>query len=140
MRGLRNAIVHIWVLIPPLILSALVHMADPDIDGWGGLATISVIISVLMLGVFAAAFVVVVLATFVKLGWVYGLASSIVISVCLGSILVAFGTGATTAAGLLWSFIGSSGFIFVCIVLAATPTVVLNWSGVAPRGNRYVTE
>ncbi len=124
MRGLRNAIVHIWILIPPMILSALVHMADPDIDGWSGLATISVSISVLILGVFAAAFVVFVLATFGKFGWVYGLASSIAISVCLGSILVAFGTGATTAVGVLWSFIGSSGSIFVCLALAATPSIV----------------
>ena len=42
-RKISWGLAMLWIVFPPLLLSALVHMADPDIDGWGGLVSSTVI-------------------------------------------------------------------------------------------------
>jgi hypothetical protein len=102
-------------------------MSDPDIGGWQGLASYSVLWSVLFFGILAAAgagFCVVVL---VESGWLsFGIAAALFSSIS-GFILVAFGSGATTTPGLIWSFCGSTVLVFLVVLTATVPAVALGW-------------
>ena len=122
----------LWVFIPPLVLSALIHMADPDIDGWKGLASYSVLLMVFLLGVLVAVCVLFCLAVHLKAGRMAFFGASSLFAVISGGILAYFGSGATTILGLLWTFVGSSWLVFAVVILAVIPAVALGWPA-SPR-------
>lgn len=127
MNHKRRLIAQLWLVLPPVFLSAVVHMADPDVDGWQGLASYSVLWSVLFFGFLAAAFVIFCLVALVNSG-----RPAFLIAACLGSafsglLLAAFGSGATTKPGVVWTFVASSGLVFLVILTAVVPAVALGW-------------
>jgi hypothetical protein len=127
MRHVRRLLAVMWVAVPPILLSALVHMSDPDIGGWRALTSYSVLWSVSFFGVLAAACsgfctVVLVESGRVSFGIAAGLFSSLT-----GGFLAAFGSGATSIPGLIWSFAASTVLVFLVVLAAAVPAVALGW-------------
>ena len=116
-----------WLIIPPILLSAIVHMADPDIDGWQGLAPSSVLVSVFLFGLLIAGCVLCCLVVLVGFGRLAFLLVSGVFAAVAGFLLAVFGSGATTPMGVMWTFVGSSGLVFVVVLLAVVPAAVLGW-------------
>lgn len=122
-----------WIVVPPLFLSALIHMADPDVDGWSGLVSSSVIWSVSLGGAFVAACVACCILVFVSFGrWVFLIIAGL-LSVACGLTLAIVGSGATTTAGVLWAFVGSTTVVLLVVFVAALPALLLKWSQVRSR-------
>lgn len=118
-----------WVPIPPVMLTALIHMADPDIGGWDGLANGSALFSVLLFGGLATGYCCFCLVAIVDSGWLTFLAAAAWFSAFCGCLLAAFGSGATTLLGHLWCFVASSGLVLGVVVLSVVPAAFVGWSG-----------
>jgi hypothetical protein len=121
----------LWLSIPPMVLSALIHMADPDIAGWQGLASKPALFSVFLLAVLGVGCVLVCLAVLVEYGWsAFAIASGVFATVS-GLLLASFGSGATTFLGVAWTFLSSSLLVLVFVLIAVTPAAAL-WLSTSP--------
>jgi hypothetical protein len=130
---LHRIIALLWIAVPPVILSALIHMADPDIGGWRGLASFSVLWSVMFFGILAVAFTGYCLVILLEHGRVAFVIGTGLFAAMSGFVLVALGSGATTALGLIWSFTGIAALVFCAVVSAVIPAVVLGWPQASTR-------
>jgi hypothetical protein len=126
-RVIRKTVALIWLTLPPLLLSALVHMADPDIDGWHGLASTSALWSVALFGVLGCALFALCLSALSTAGRSAFLIATALLSFCLGLVLTVFGSGAATIAGRVGTFAGCTGVVFAAIVTAVVPAAALGW-------------
>ncbi len=127
MTTLRRIVALLWIMVPPVFLSALIHLSDPDIGGWRALTSYSVVWSVLFFGILAAAFAAYCLVILLEQGCVAFVIASGLFAAISGFVLAALGSGAATALGLIWSFIGSAALVFMIVVSAVVPSVVLGW-------------
>jgi len=108
-------------------------MSDPDIGGWRALASYSVLWSVLFFGILAASGAGFCTVILVESGWLsFGIAAGLLSSIS-GFVLVAFGSGATTTPGLIWSFCGSTLLVFLVVLASAVPADALGWPRVLTR-------
>ncbi len=129
-RKILWALALLWLALPPLVLSAVVHMADPDVDGWRGLVSPTVIWSVVLGGVVVAGCVVCCVVIFESVGRWGFLTAAGLLAVAAGVALAVLGSGATTTAGRIWTFVGSAAVVFFLVLLVALPVLALTSSGV----------
>ena len=123
----RKVAALIWLVLPPILLSAIFHMADPDINGWQGLASYSALWSVALFGALVCPFVCLCLGVLLDYGWSAFLAVTGVFSSCFGLTLTIVGTGASTVAGHMRSLAGCTGIAGLIVLLAVIPAVAMGW-------------
>lgn len=90
-------------MVPPVLLSALIHMADPDIGGWYGRSSASALLSVAVFAILACPAFVLCFGVLLKWGWPAFLVAGGFISFCAGLALTVFGSGAPTFVGRAWT-------------------------------------
>jgi hypothetical protein len=127
MQVVRKLVALLWILVPPIVFSALIHTSDADVDGWSGLDSYSVLFSVLFFGLVAASVFYCCLATLLRTGWPLFLVLSCLFSILIGGLLAVFGSGSTTVLGRTWTFIASTGLTFVTVALAVLPSALFGW-------------
>jgi hypothetical protein len=124
---IRRALAVIWLALPPFVLSALVHLVDPDVNGWKELGSSSVAWSVAALGVLVLICFALSLEVLLRWGrWAF-LAVSGIVSMASGLVVTAAGSGAATTGGLWLSFAACTAIVFLAIVAAVIPAAVLGW-------------
>ena len=136
---LRKIAALTWLVLPPLLLSALVHLADPDIPGWTGLTSASALLSVAIIGALTFPFLFLCLRVLLESGWSAFLKTATVVSTCFGLILTAFGSGAITIIGQARTLVGCTCVVLATFLLAVIPAVALGWPRALARrhsGNR----
>ncbi len=114
-----------WVVVPPLIFSALVHATDSSVGGLKGLSEPAVLWSVLVYGAPLAGFAICTLWMTVNGNWWMTLGVLCAGSALLGLVLVVLGSTASTLPQLLRSLAGSSFVVFAFFVVALLPSVGL---------------
>lgn len=124
-----------WLVLPPLSLSALVHLADPDIPGWPGLTSGSALLSVAIFGALTFPFLFLCLRALVESGWSAFFKTTIAVSMCFGLILTAFGSGAITITGQAQTLVGCTCVVLATFFLAVIPAVALGWPQALARQN-----
>lgn len=126
-RYLRKTVALIWLALPPFLLSALIHMADPDINGWRGLWSGSVLWSVSLIGVLFCSFVCICFSTLLEWGRSVFFAATALVSAGCGVVLSIVGSGATSAVGRIRPLAGSTTLVFLTVLVAVIPAAVLGW-------------
>lgn len=123
----------LWLFVPCLTLSALLHMADPDVGSLRALASAEMLGSVFAWSlpfVFGGA---VSLAVLSDLGLRGFFKSALTASGALGLLIAVLGTGAVTPLGVLWSVVGSSLVVLAFLVTAALPRLLIALRGVTAQ-------
>jgi len=137
---LRKTAALMWLALPPFVLSALVHMADPDIAGWRGLAAYPMMWSVALFGVLALPVFCLCLCALVEFGWTAFLIGAFALAVGFGAVLTVFGSGASTMVGHAQTLVGCIGVVLVAIFLAVIPAAAFGWPrGLSGRRNDILT-
>jgi len=126
-RIIRPTLALIWLFLPPLLLSAVIHMADPDIDGWQGLASSSALWSVALVAVLFCPLFLLCLGARLTVGRSGFLVVAGLTSVCLGLVLTILGSGATTIAGRSATFAACTGVVLAVVLTAVVPAAAIGW-------------
>jgi len=118
----------VWVIIVPLLLSALVHSTDRDIGGIRGLATPSAFFSVVAYGLLAVAITLVCLGLAIRFHWVVWVSVSVVFSVVVALTLALLQTPRLPGlAGITRPLIGGALLVWLFLAIAILPARALGW-------------
>jgi ketosteroid isomerase-like protein len=123
---MRKSLAHVWVVIPPLLLSALVHSTDPDVGGIRGLASPSVFVSVFVCG---TPLVVMALLCFwlaVRFRWIVWASLSVLFSAAVALAIVLLQSPRQPGqAGIVHPFFGGTLLVWVFLAAAVLPARAL---------------
>lgn len=123
---MRKPLAHVWVVIPPLLLSALVHSVDPDVGGIRGLASPSTLRSV---AVYGTPLVVMALFCFwlaVRFRWIVWASLSVLFSAAVALAIVLLQSPRQPGlAGMALPFFGGTLFVWVFLAAAVLPARAL---------------
>ena len=119
---LRKVLAVLWTVVPPLVLSALVHSTDSDVGGLAGLLRPTVLFSVLVYGAPLAGLALSLL--WLRVQGNRGLSTAVLLlcSALLGLVLVVLGSTAQSPAQLAWSFCGATAVVSAFFALAFLPS------------------
>ena len=126
---LRHAVAMSWLTLPPVLLAGLIHLTDPDIEGWRGLASPSALWSVGILSALICPLIYLCHRALVDSGWSAFVVATALVALCCSALLTVFGSGAQTAVGHLRTFTGCSAVIVFTVVLAVIPAAAVGWPG-----------
>ncbi|MGV8039515.1 MAG: hypothetical protein AB2L07_05375 [Thermoanaerobaculaceae bacterium] len=123
----RKVAAFVWVMVPPVLLSALIHTVDPDVGGVVGLASPGTLLSVLVWSLPAVLLALAGLGVAVALGW--GTFAAVAVS---GSATLALGLTLlqvrAPAPGDPWLPIGGGTLlVLLFIAVAVVPAAALGW-------------
>ena len=130
---LRRTAAVAWLSVPPLVLSALIHMADPDVAGWQGLASHSSLWSVALFGVLAFPFFCLCLCALLEFGWPAFMITASGLSICSGVVITFLGSGATSTVGHLQTLLACTVVVLGTVLVAVIPAAALGWPRSAVR-------
>ena len=123
---MRKSIAHVWVVIPPLLLSALVHSVDRDVGGIRGLASPSTLLSVIVYG---TPLVVMALLCFwlaVRFRWIVWASLSVLFSAAVALAIVLLQAPRQPGlAGIVHPFFGGTLLVWVFLTAAVLPARAL---------------
>lgn len=125
----RKIAAFVWVMIPPVLLSALIHATDPDVGGIAGLARPGTLLSVLVWALPAAALALSGLGVALLLGWgtFAAVATTGSATLALGLTLLQVRAPATDS---LWLPVGGGTLLVLLFMgIAVVPAAVVGWSG-----------
>lgn len=123
----RKVAAFVWVMVPPVLLSALIHAIDPDVGGVAGLASPGMLLSVLVWALPAAALALAGLGVAVGLGWGTFAAVSAGGSAALALGLTLLQVRAP-APGDPWLPIGGGTLVVLLFIAGAVvPAIALGW-------------
>ncbi len=125
---MRRAAAIIWGTLPPLLLSALLHTTDSDVGGISGLASPSVLLSVVVISAPLVLLSFLSLWATIKAGPKVSAAILVLSAGVVALPIVAYGSTASTPFGLAWSFLGSSAVVLVFLSAAVLPARQLGWN------------
>jgi hypothetical protein len=124
----RKNLAIIWLLIPPLLLSALIHSVDPDIGGVAGLALPAHLLSVIVWSLPLLGFVLACLATAVRRGWGGFMLLSLVLATAVAVRFVSLQTPQPAGlAGYLLPLGGLTLITWLFLAAAVIPALALGW-------------
>lgn len=125
----RKFAAFIWVMVPPVLLSALVHAIDPDVGGLAGHTSPGTLLSVAVWALPAAALALAGLGVALALGWGTFAAVSAGGSATLAPGLTLLQVRAP-APGDPWLPIGGGTLVVLLfIAVAVVPAIALGWPG-----------
>ena len=116
----------IWLVIPCLILSALIHTIDTEVGGVAGLQSSSIIISVLVWSLPFLLSAAISLAALSILGRQMFLKVMLASSGVLGFLVSVAGSSATSTLGFAWSLLSVSSVIAVFLTTSLLPTLLIH--------------
>jgi hypothetical protein len=126
---MRRVIAVIWLLVFPLLLSALIHAADRDVGGLRGLTSPMVAVSVVIWSLPIVACASIVLATLLRGSRAWFAVTLGLLAAALGAVITALGSTATTAAGRIGSLLGASTIALVTLAASAVGAAAILRSG-----------
>jgi hypothetical protein len=134
---MRKVIALVWVAIPPLLLSALIHSADSDVGGIRGLASPSTLLSVVALGSLVVAFAFVCLGLAIRFRWFSWVSVSVLVSAVVALILT-FAQSPRPAglAAIARPLLGGTLLVWLFLVVAVLPACALGWPRGGSRGEQ----
>jgi hypothetical protein len=112
-------------LIPPFTLSALIHTTDPDVGGLQGLASATILISVLVFSLPLMVFAILCLLIWNHAGHIWAILTMFLFAGFAALFITTAGSGATTSLGLAWTFVGSTLLVSIVLGLAFLPAAIL---------------
>jgi len=116
----------LWMLVPPLGFSSLLHIVDPDVGGGSGLASPGVAFSTVIVSVPLVVLASICLLVFRAGGWAAGGGALLLSATAVGAILTAAGSAAGTIGGHLVSFAGLTVAVAGCLAVAVLPWALLS--------------
>lgn len=123
----RRVLALLWLVVPPLLLSALVHTTDPDIGGVGRLTSRSAVFSVIFYGVPVVGLCLAVLAAALRRGRGAGALAGAAAALLVALVLVVAQRREGTWLDDAWSLFGGTVIVFAFLALAVAPATVLGW-------------
>ncbi|MFH1176909.1 MAG: hypothetical protein V1750_05840 [Acidobacteriota bacterium] len=126
---MRRLVAVIWLLVPPLLLSALIHAADRDVGGLRGLTSLAVVASVAIWSLPVVACASLCLASLLRGSTVWFAVTLGLLAAALGGVITAMGSTAATAAGRTGSFLGASAIALLTLAVSAVGTAAILRSG-----------
>ena len=123
----RRVLAVVWLVVPPLALSVLLHLSDPEVDRLSDLLSYPVLWTVLLFGVLAMACVALCLVAFLESGRPGLALATALVAVPAGVLVFRAGSGATSWIGAVWSVVGTIGLVAVVILFAVLPAAMLGW-------------
>lgn len=138
---MKRILAFVWLVIPPLLFSALIHAVDPDVGGISGLASPTTLSSVVFFGLplVTITFICFALAIrFRRVVWVsVSVACSAVVALGLVLLLVPDPQG---FGGIARPLVGGMVLGWLFLAIAILPARRLGWQGSAeadrPRDSR----
>jgi len=108
-----------WIcsILIALVISAFLHMADADVNGFQGLWTLNVLLSVFVFSIPFFIGMALSLLIIQKWGKLAGLGSLVVFSIVLGALIFLAGSTAVTFQEKMISFCGASGCLLIMFSL-----------------------
>ncbi len=123
---MRKTIAYVWVMIPPLILSALIHCVDPDVGGVKGLASPSTVLSVVVCGVPLAGVALLCFWLAVRYRWTAWVSLSVLFSLVVALALVLLQSPPPAGpAGIALPLIGGTLLVWLFLLAAVLPSRAL---------------
>lgn len=125
---MRKPIAVLWLAVPPLLLSALVHSIDPDVGGIRGLASRPVLISVMILGAPLIALAGADLRLALLFGWRCALGFSFLPATLAAVTLALLQTPHPEGIfGYARTVGGVAGVVWLFLAAAVIPAMFLGW-------------
>lgn len=125
MNTFAKALAHFWAVIPPILLSALIHTTDPDVGGLEGLASASTLLSVFVFSLPLIIFTGLCLLIRKQTRLTWAVLAMILFSGFTALFLTTAGSGATTPLGLVWTFVGSTILVSLVLGISFFPVALL---------------
>jgi hypothetical protein len=126
-----------WVLIPPLVLSALIHSVDPDVGGLAGFTSPFVLLSVLICASPFAAVALVCLGLAIRGRWRALVCVSGILSAILAMAIVRLQSPHSPGlAESVPALVGGTVVVWLLEVIAVLPAWALGWSTSKGRRRR----
>ena len=126
MNTLPKVLAFLWALIPPFLLSALIHTTDSDIGGLAGLASASTLLSVFVFSLPLMVFSALCLLIWAQAGRIWAVLAMFLFAGFTALFLTTAGSGATTPLGLAWTFVSSTILVSLVLGLAFLPAALLS--------------
>ena len=118
----------VWVGIPPLLLSALIHSADPDVGGIQGLAAPLVLLSVAVYAIPLVAMALACLWLAIRFRWTAWVSASIVFAPAIGLIIAWMQTPRLPGVPeLARPLLGGALLVWLILAMAVLPARALGW-------------
>ena len=111
----ENYFLSIFVALISILISALIHTVDPDVNGVQGLVELSVISSILLYSVIPFILMSIVFIAYLKFGMKKGN-----IFLLLGSTLLSLGLNSIMTTSTLYSFFGLMLLFAVTFIIGTT--------------------
>jgi hypothetical protein len=127
MMTARRVLALLWLPVPPLLLSALVHSIDPDVGGVAGLTSRSAVVSVLFYAAPVVGACGMVLALAVARGWRAAVTAAVAASLMVAQALVVAQRREGNWLDEAWSLIGGTAVVLVFVALTVVPAKGLGW-------------
>jgi hypothetical protein len=132
-----KAIALVWVAIPPLLFSALIHSIDRDVGGIRGLASPSTVLSVVVLGSPVVAFAFVCLGLAIRFRWSSWVSVSVLVSVLVALLLtLAQSPRPAGLTGIARPLVGGALLVWLFLAVGVLPARALGWPRGASRGEQ----
>ncbi len=125
---MKKILALVWLVIPPLLFSALIHAVDPDVGGISGLASPTTLSSVLFFGLPLVTITIICFALAIRFRWVVWVSVSAAFSavVALGLVLLLVpdprGFG-----GIARPLVGGTVLGWLFLAIAILPARALGW-------------
>ncbi|MCU0291737.1 MAG: hypothetical protein MUF10_07045 [Thermoanaerobaculaceae bacterium] len=116
-----------WSVVPPLVVSALLHSTDTGVGGIEGMARPGVLLSVAVWAVPMVVLALLTLWTRVRAGLLAALATAAVLAAVPGWFILLLGSTAATPLARLGSFLGLMALCLITLGLAALPAAAIGW-------------
>lgn len=127
MLHLRRTLAAMWLMVPPLGLSAVIHTTDPDVGGIASLSRPATLGSVFVYAIPLIGAVVLCLRLLVAAGRGPALTLAVVASVLAASGLGLLQSRPGTWLDEVWTVAGGSLVVLAVLALAVLPAASLGW-------------
>jgi hypothetical protein len=125
---MRKAFALVWVVIPPLLFSALIHSTDPDVGGLRGLASLSTLLSVVVYGLPVVVLTLACLWLAVRCHWAAWVSASVLVSATVALTIALLQTPRAPGwAGIARPFLGGKVLVWLFMAAAVLPARLLGW-------------
>lgn len=128
-RIVRKVLAVVWAVIPPLVLSALIHATDPDVGGVGGVLKPSTVLSVVVYGLPVVALCLLCLALAIRSRWVLWVPAMGLLSAIVALVIALLQRPHPAGLeGFVRPFVGGAVLVWLFFAVAVVPARALGWA------------